>query len=48
MREVQNFRSKSRSRVDQDSRSLELIEARKERAMRAKLARSHECSNLIV
>ena len=38
MREIKHIRSKSRSGVDQDSRSLGLIEARKERTMCAKMA----------
>ena len=42
VREIQNFRSKSRSRVDQDSRSLELIEARRERTVHAKEAHLYE------
>ena len=47
IREIKIFRPKSKSRVDQDSRSLGLIEARKERTMRAKVAHLYEFSNLI-
>ena len=46
MREILNFRSKYRSRVDQDSRSLGLIEAQKERTMRAKVAHLYGCNKL--
>ena len=47
MREIQIFRYKSRPRVDQDRRSLGLIEALKERTMHVKEARLHECCNVM-
>ena len=47
MREIYNFRSKSRSRVDQDSVSLGLIEAWKGRNMHTKVAHLYKFSNVI-